>query len=145
MTKTIWIIVAFLLVVGACIATIYFWPRPAKADTSLGITFEDERPDQPEFRRTYSARLDSRATIKINARTRWGNDRTLYGELTQPNGSGVFFDPDRIADKILDPLLVPIVEKYCQEIKRMDEDFISSKPKEFTDKNGTTWKRATPQ
>lgn len=98
--------------------------------------------ERPKFRRFYSRQLDARAHIKLEARSFWSLGRRAWsGELRQPGGRWVFFDPERVADKILDPLLVPLVEAACAEAIRLDREFIRSRPAEFVDEDGTTWRR----
>src|SRR5271154_5352658 len=108
-------------------------------ETASGINVESIRSEVPEFRRVYNARLDARASVKIEIRTSYGH-RSANGELTQPNGRWILFDPDRIADKILDPTLVPLVERYVAEIIELDRQFVKSDPGEFIDVQGATWR-----
>jgi hypothetical protein len=134
-------------------ALVYMWthvidPHPSQnklaphpVTSALAIAIESKPADRPRFERIYTAQLDARASIKIRMYTSYGGDRYSSAELDQPNGRWVTFDPDRVADKILDPLLVPIVEKYCAEIARQDKEFIASNPSEFTDESGTVWQR----
>jgi hypothetical protein len=112
---------------------------PQNVPNSLGIEVKADREDVPRFKRIYTARLDNRATITIKASSFLG--RNLSGELTQPDGRWILFDPDKVADKILDPLLVPIVEKYCDEIKRLDKEFMRGNPNSFIDEKGNEWVR----
>lgn len=109
-----------------------------------GIHVESVREDRPTFRRVYTCKLDGRATIKITMKTyTFGSGRFKSGELTQPNGRWVTFDPDAIADKILDPALVPLVEKACDQIARLDAAFMAMNPSEYTDDQGHIWRRAS--
>ncbi len=121
----------------------YWRPKNKQAFTTtpelVDIAVHDVRADVPQFKRVYSAKLDNRASIKIIAKTFLG--RSLSGELDQPDGRWVLFDPDAIAEKILDPLLVPVVQRYVNEIKRLDKAFMESKPSAFTDESGTVWRR----
>lgn len=98
------------------------------------------REDRPMFGREYSMPLDHRS-VKVTARSSSGLGRWLSGELTQSNGRWVLFDPDAIADKILDPALVPLVEKACREIMAIDDEFMASRPRSFVDEGGVTWVR----
>ncbi len=109
--------------------------------TESGIHVEDIRADVPQFKRVYTAKLDNRASIKIEIKTFIGNDRYYSGELTQPNGRWILFDPKAIADKILDPVLLPIIKKYTDEIIALDKTYIKSDPNEFMDEKGQKWKR----
>lgn len=119
------------------------WLHPAETSetTESGMKVENLRADVPEFRREYSGRLDERAKCVIEARTSTFG-RYFTGELEQPNGNKIWFDPARIADKIIDPLLVPLVSKFCDEMFALDRAYVKSKPSEFVDKNGDRWKRS---
>lgn len=118
-----------------------FWnPRQHVGQTSSGIHVEDVAADVPQFQRVYTVQLDARASMKITAKTFIG-DRMISGELTQPNGRWVLFEPERPADKILDPTLLPLIERACTEILSLDRDYISSDPGEFTDERGQKWRR----
>jgi hypothetical protein len=98
--------------------------------------------DVPQFKRAYTKQLDSRAKITVEMKTYWAGHRAKHGELRQPNGNAVWFDPDRIAERILDPILVPLVQECVREIYLIDAQFMASKPKEYVDKSGVKWRRA---
>lgn len=117
-----------------------FFHRDHVSTTDSGIHIEDNRADRPEFKRTYTAKLDNRCSIKLEIRTGYG-DRYKSGELTQPDGRYVLFDPERVADKIIDPTLVPLVEDACREILTLDREYVASNPDRFTDEGGHIWVR----
>ena len=79
--------------------------------------------------------------ITVTCRTFISRSRNRSGELTQPNGKWVLFDPDAVAEKILDPMLVPIIKEACAAIRKIDDDFIASRPGEFIDEDGCRWRR----
>ncbi len=108
--------------------------------TQSGLNVENVRDDPPDFKRVYTARLDARATIKVEIKRSFVGGLYKTGELTQPNGRWVLFDPDRIADKILDPALVPLVQDCVDEMYRLDKAYRDPEPSEFTDTRGVTWK-----
>ncbi len=134
-----------LLIAGGVTAMV--WPfsaagAPADPATVLtsGIAVVDKREDRPAFKRSYTKTLDSRATVTVEARTSYS--RHFSGELRQPNGNRVYFDPERIAETIIDPLLVPLVTTFCNEVFALDRAYVKSKPSEFTDEDGVRWQRA---
>ena len=104
------------------------------------INVKDIREEKPRFKREYETKLDQRAECLVTAQTFCGH-RSFSGQLTQPNGRWVLFDPDRIADKILDSALVPLTEMFCQEVRKLDHLFIKSNPASFTDESGARWER----
>lgn len=102
-------------------------------------TISQEREWAPRFKRIYSTRLDNGLTIKISWTSGYG--RMAAGEITQPNGSWVLFDPERVAEKILDRNLVPAIEAFVAETKAMDDLFIRARPETFVDDKGVVWIR----
>lgn len=103
----------------------------------------DLRPeDVPQFRRTYTARLDSRAEAEIVMSTSSYFGRRGSGTLRQPNYRYIFFDPDAIADKIIDPALVPLVQSFAETVFAMDREFMREAALEFRDEKGQLWRRA---
>lgn len=96
----------------------------------------------PTFKRSYEAVLDHRATAKVTFKTSGYFGRTSTGFLTQPGGKYVFFDPEAIADRIIDPTLVSLVEAFVEEVKKMDRQFILENCSRFTDEKGVVWVRA---
>jgi hypothetical protein len=111
--------------------------------TTSGVNIENVRNEMPEFRRIYTAELvgaDRRCTIKIEMRV-WSLGLCKSGELTQHDGRWVYFDPDNIAEKIIDRTLVPLVQRYVDEIYDIDRAFRKSKPNQFIDEHGVIWQR----
>jgi hypothetical protein len=78
--------------------------------------------------------------VKVSIHTSCGS-RFDLGELTQPGGRWVMFDPKDPAEKILDRELVPLVIAACKEIFELDNAFMKSDPGEYIDEKGQTWKR----
>ncbi len=139
-------------VVIAAITFALFWrkartqaaPTPAAATDkkswfAVGIALKNE--DAPCFKRVYSATLDDRCTIEVTIKQWYRLGLFKSGELRQPNRRYVSFDPDAIADKIIDPVLVPLVEKAVAHIYAIDDEFRKSNPDQFTDESGAVWKR----
>lgn len=105
-----------------------------------GITIENARERVAEWRRYYSGRLDNRCKIEIEAYT-FLRSRHFNGTLTQPNGNAISFDPARIADKIIDPLLVPLVTVFCEKMFAADRAYIKGPLDHFLDEKGVRWSR----
>jgi hypothetical protein len=124
---------------------IFGYDDPQEADKTerppaeSSVTVSQKREDRPRFERVYKSRVDERCMVTVRCYTFLGRNST--GELTQPNGRWVYFDPDAIAEKIIDPILVPKVQAIVDHIKAMDRDFVQSDPAEFIDKSGRVWKR----
>jgi hypothetical protein len=109
-------------------------------DTVDGTKIENCREALAVFRRRYSKRLDTRAYVEVEAQTFLGS-RRFDGILEQPNGNQIRFDPARIADKIIDPTLVPLVATFCDQMFALDRAYVKSRPNEFLDSNGIRWRR----
>ncbi len=111
--------------------------------TDSGIHIEDVHADVPEFERVYTVKIDGRCSMKVTMKTFLSSNRMCNGELTQPNGKWLLFDPKAVADKIIDPILSPLIQKCCDEILGMDKDFMDSNPNSFIDERGRKWERVT--
>lgn len=110
------------------------------ADTSVKVT--DDPGDTPEFRRTYKVRINKVITMTVVMRSwDYDNERRDDSELRQADDKWVEFDLRAPADKILDRDILSTVQKYCDQIIRMDEAYMNSVPSEFVDKKGQRWKR----
>lgn len=92
------------------------------------------------FERIYTATLNNHTSIRIMMHT-YSGYRDDRSELYQPNGRWVVFDMKAVADKILDPVLVPLVQKYVDEIRSLDAEFVKSDPDTFVDDHGHRWNR----
>ena len=103
----------------------------------------DIQSSVPQFRREYRAKINDRASIIVWARSSWskyrGHERYKYGQLVQPDGKYILFDPNAIAEKILDPILVPKIQLSVELIFAIDREFISGNPDSFIDESGTVW------
>lgn len=113
----------------------------ATREVSTDVKISYPREEAPKFKREYKTGLTNGRSMTIHASScYYSAGRTYTGELTQSNGNYIFFDPMRIADKILDPELLPILKQYCKEILTMDREYISSSPSTFVDDKGREWK-----
>lgn len=110
-------------------------------DVQVDIRVEAKREDEPAFRRCYSTAIARGIRVEVDCWTSCER-RACWGTLRQPNGKYVLFDPHEVADKILDPVLVPEVEAACGRMLKIDGDFLRSKPSEFVDKRGRVWRLA---
>ncbi len=114
-------------------------PRHIPAAPHINIT--DVPEGTPDFKKKYSGKLSNNAKIELDVRSSDYFGRYWSGTLTQPNRNWVMFDPDKIADKILDPALVPLIEEFVKAAKQLDKEFVDSKPDTFVDEKGKIWKR----
>ena len=107
------------------------------------IKIDDIRDDAPEFGKTYAGKLSNNARVELTARCWFSWERRSWtGSLTQPNGNSISFDPDRIADKIIDPVLVPLVKAFVDASKQLDAEFMNGPLNSLVDNKGGIWKKA---
>jgi hypothetical protein len=117
---------------------------PSNALGEIHVSDGDDREDPPAFKRVYHVALlgEYRGfTVTVAMRTTMFGERTDMSEIRQPGGQWVLFDVKRPADKIIDRALLPQVLAVCDQVLSMDHAFIASKPSEFTDRTGVTWRR----
>lgn len=117
------------------------WLKDKVATTDSGVTIKSIREDVPRFKREYTAVLDDGRSIMVTIYNLFKGHRTNRGELIQRNGNRVWFDPEHIADKIIDPVLVPKVTARVKEIFQLDRNFMNNQPGEYVDETGATWQR----
>jgi hypothetical protein len=110
------------------------------------VTPSPEAP--PEFERKYAVSVGAHlkggpfAVVITCWTTRSASlGRLTRGDLTQASGSRIDFDPKRVADRIIDRDLYPIVQAAVDDILANDAAFVASNPAEYTDSNGATWRR----
>jgi hypothetical protein len=99
------------------------WPEQdakAEAEAEAFVASKSFPEEQPRFKREYSAKIIRGIQVKITADRGYGAVR-YNGELTQRDGKWVLFDPDRIADKIIDPVLLPEVTKVVDQMVAADK------------------------
>ena len=106
----------------------------------VDIKVIDEREREFRFERTYTLRLTDYATLVMNI------DQSIcmsyYSKLIQPDGRYITFDHKSIAEKILDPVLVPLVEIGVARIIAEDRYYRSHKnitQNTLVDSNGNKW------
>lgn len=118
-------------------------PQPVQEAAPLhDLTIKDIPDDAPDFRREYSTTIARGIVVTIEIRKGHGNETYTNGELRQPDRKYIFFDPDRPAEKIIDPVLLPEIEVVCREIAKVDSQWRARPILEFTDKAGQRWVRA---
>ena len=122
------IIGASVLLAAIMVMTTTKYQPVNKIDISGAIQITKKPEDAPRFKRLYNVKLNNSASMTITIYTLWKGRRTRSGELTQPNGRWVLFDPDAVAEKILDPLLVPLIEQWVKKIYALDDEFTRSSP-----------------
>ncbi len=116
------------------------------------IRAEDQAEDPPEFRRKYVAFLNSKPgitmTIECNNDRIW-KERVCRATLRQPDEKSVSFTVggryaayDSIADKIIDPVIVPEVKRLAAEMHMQDVKYMLLEPSEFKTQDGFRWRKA---
>lgn len=119
---------------------------PSTPVSQFAFKIEDCRREQfPRFKRTYKTVIDGRWRLEIEYALNILNGRKRecsLGYITQSNGRYIYFEPHRIADKIIDPVLVPLLEDACREIAGLDAEYWANKPDSFIDETGQKWVRA---
>lgn len=102
-----------------------------------------EREDRPKFKRTYKATIPGGFRIEFTFYfDMFGGRSDRSATLTQSNGNYIFFDPHRVAEKIIDRDLAPKVQLLSEKVLRLDRQFAHNPPTEFVDKTGAKWIRA---
>ena len=129
---------------GVCFTFLSFFVN-RKSPYVLGeISIKDVPNEAPAFKRKYMATVKPGITITIKAKTWYvfSSERQYSGELNQGLGfdKWILFNPDNIADKILDHELVPKIQSLTDQIIITDKKWIASNPQLFTDESGRTWK-----
>lgn len=103
--------------------------------------------DAPSFKRQYVLMLDGGFKLEITMETSgysWEpkDERRDSSFLYQPDHALILFEARKIADRIIDPVLLPRVQAGVDRILALDATWVkSSKLVEYTDKNGTIWRR----
>lgn len=120
---------------------------PADVQSSAAVDYFatiDKETWSPQFRRSYHAPpMANGVRIKLTAETLFGGDRIWMGEADQPDDRWVLFDPDHVADKIVDPEVVALVQSFIGAAHASDAEYMRLPPTSFIDENGVKWARAT--
>ena len=125
---------------GTIIAMWPFTLRAREPDITIASFIVEQPPEEvPQFARVYRKQLDNSA-LKVTIKT-YDGMLMKSGELTQENGRWMLFDPDAVADKILDSHLVPLVQAAVDQIAQIDKLFRESPPDTYLDESGTQWRR----
>lgn len=140
MQWAIWTVFILVALGGGVIATRGLWlSDPVPSGLPVGTSVDlDKHESPPEFKREYSVALSHGRTLKVTAETSMFGERDYEGEIDQPGGAWILFEPNEIADKVLDPALVPTVTEYVAQIIAADKIAIKNDV-EFTDRDGRTW------
>lgn len=119
---------------------------PSKPVSQFSYKIKEGKREQfPLFKRTYSTVIDGRGRLELEYALNILNGRRRecsVGYIMQADGRYIFFEPHRIADRIIDPVLVPLLEDACREIAKMDAEYWANKPDSFIDETGQKWIRA---
>lgn len=115
-------------------------PEAKDQDSPYKVSIVQKPEGQPQFCREYTAEVGDGFVVTLTRKTLCS--RSWTGEITQRDGRWVLFDPEQVADKVLDRDLVPLIEALVAQVDRMDREFMNSRPSEFVDENGTIWRRA---
>lgn len=104
----------------------------------------------PRWRRRYVVTLPRNIKMTVEMRTygaiyRGPADRYNSSQLTQPGGRWVLFDITAPADKILDPVLLPLVEEAARAILAQDAAFMATRRTQFVDETGVIWTSDTKE
>ena len=96
------------------------------------------------FETTYTVQLSGQRSLIVTATSQpWLNGTVYFSdELQQEDGKRVYFECDKIAEKIIDARLVAEIEPICPAIHQRGEAYwkaLGYEPNEFVDAQGTHW------
>lgn len=129
-------------IVGLCLLLVLLVAceqMPQTPTVTDGVVVKDIPQDPPAFEREYSEQITPDVAVIVKMKTYAFGRSDLYAELKQADGKYVFFSIHRVAEKIIQPELVPLVERSVQKILAMDRAYMETPTREFTDTNGTRW------
>lgn len=104
------------------------------------IVIRGIREDRPKFARTYTASVGDGFKVIVTMKT-YTFGRSDWSELRQSDNRYIVFDAKRVADKIIDRELYPLVQAAVNKILEMDKQFLATHPDEYTDDTGAQWRR----
>jgi hypothetical protein len=118
-------------------------PKPLIVSLEPTITMTADKADPPELRRKYRATVGDGFVIEVQRESsRFSGRRDRYSTLTQPDRRYVLFDSEKVADKIIDRELYPLVQPVVDRMLELDAAYMASPAaKEFTDTNGVRWRQ----
>jgi hypothetical protein len=133
-----------LILIGVIMFSLFGCKKEPEVKTTtvdFDVSVKEVSGEVPRFKRIYSTTVNG-IFVEVSIYN-WGSSLGLMksGMLTQRNGRWVSFDPEAVADKILDPDLAPKVQEFSNEVIRLDKQFRSGPPTEFKDEDGTVWRR----
>lgn len=115
--------------------------RKSKVVNEDGIRIVLKPEEIPEFERVYTITVGDGFKIEVGLITYSFSERCDHATVTQKDGRSISFDAHKVADKIIDRDLYPLVQGAVDRILALDKGFIDSKPSEFIDEKGTRWRR----
>ena len=95
------------------------------------------KDDTPRITRIYTQKLAEGFKVELTAKNRYFRSQRDYsGILTQLDGSWIFFNPENIAERIINKQLVPQVEDFVAKALVLDRaDTLT----EFMDEQKRIW------
>jgi hypothetical protein len=110
----------------------------------IGRFWLGSKEDPPRFGRNYTVRIADGAKVSIDMHncSVYRERRVASALAIQADGRRIAFEPSAIADKSLDPRVVPLIAAACRAIRHADDVYMASdETKQFTDNMGVTWRR----
>lgn len=155
MKKTI---LTLLIVLGIFIVggVFLFYPSQDKVTVSpppinpqtIFTTVTNRNEEVPKFNRVYKIPLISKPGLTMTVESRYlyggyAGDKIYYfiTTLSQSDGSSIIFDPEKVADKVIDKTIIPEIIRIFQDIQQIDKEYRASRPPSFVDEEGITWNR----
>lgn len=124
--------------------------QPQKQAESAPVISSDDAPDDPpKFKRKYSAKLASKPGITLTVECAdFIGERWCTATVRQPDEKYVSFRLDHnyapgesIAGKIIDPMLVPELQRLTKIMHQMDGFYREANPSQWKDNDGSRWQK----